>query len=100
MRVGAGDQLDAEAEPSGDRQRVALAGLVVAKVEGRRQGRGVELDRCVARPGVSRREGLERLEVGGGDHERAPLGQLLQDRLGEGSALVRIVYLAELVQEN
>src|SRR5438128_2672946 len=50
--------------------------------------------------GAGRREGLERLEVGRGDHERAPLGQLLEDRLGEGRAFVRIGSRAELVQEH
>ena len=94
------DQLGVEAEARGDRQRVALAGLVVAQPEGRRQRRGVELDRGVTRARMGGRERLERLEVGRRDHERTTAGQLLEDRLRERRALVRIRPGAELVQEH
>src|SRR5207244_6950153 len=64
------------------------------------QRRRVELDRGVARAGVRGGEGLERLEVGRRDHERAPLGELLEDRLGERGPLVRVGPRAQLVEEH
>src|SRR5205823_10313049 len=78
MRLGPRDQLGWEAEPRRDGQRVALAGLVVAEAEGRGERRRVELHRGVACARVRGGEGLERLEVGRRDHERSPLGELLE----------------------
>src|SRR4029453_15075394 len=97
--VGAGDELGAETEPRRDRQGVALPRLVVAQAEGRRERRGVELDRRVARARVRGGEGLERLEMRRRDHQGAALGELLENRLGEGRALVRVGPGAELVEE-
>ena len=82
----------------GDGECVALAGDVVAQSERRRQGGRVELHRGVARAGLAGGERAERLEVGGGHHQRAAIGQRLEDRLGQRGALVGIGAGAQLVE--
>ena len=88
------------AEPRADGERVALPGSVVYEPEGRGQALGVELDGGVAGARVGGREGLERLEVRGGGHHRAPLAQLLQHRLGQRGPVVGVGARAQLVEQH
>src|SRR5439155_22531540 len=71
VTLRARDEISAEAEPRGDGERVALAGLAVTQPERGRERRGVELDGRIARARMCAGERLQRLEVSRGGHERA-----------------------------
>ena len=79
MQPGAGDHLGGQAEPLGDRERVARPGVPVLEPERRLEPLGVERDRRVLEARLHLGEDLERLEVRRGHDaraavERAPRG--------------------------
>ncbi len=100
MRVRPLDQRGGQAQPGADGERVALARAVVDEPEGGREPLGIELHRGVAGPRVRGGEAFQRLEVGGGHHHRAALGQVLQHRLGQGGPVVGVGARAQLVEQH
>ena len=99
VTLSALDQSRWQPKARGDGQGVALPGTVVDDAKRGRQRRDVELDRGVASPGMVLANAFSgsRWVVA---MTRHPLGQLLEDRLGQGGPLVGVRACAQLVQDD
>ena len=99
-RPGVGHDLLGQAEPLGDRERLAAAGQADRQAIGRRERLEIELDRRVARPigrvGVRLQLGV----VGRGRDERAGPDEVVEQRLGQRRALGRVRAGAQLVEQH
>ena len=99
-RAGVVDDRLGQAEPLGDRERLAAAGQADRQAVGRRQRLEVELDRGVARARRRVRVRLELGVVGRGRDERAGPDEMVEQRLGQRRALGRVRPGAELVEQD
>ena len=94
------DDLLGQAEPLGDRERLAPAGQPDRQAVGRRQRLEVEFDRGVARAGRGVGVGLELGVVRRRRDQRAGPDEVVEQRLGERRALGRVGPGAELVEQD
>ena len=99
-RAGVGHDLLGQAEPLGDRERLAPAGQADRQAIGRRERLEIELDRRVACPvgrvGVRLQLGV----VGRGCDERAGPDEVVEECLGQGGTLGRVRAGAQLVEQD
>ena len=95
-----GDDRLGQAEPLGDRERLAAAREADRQAVGRRQRLEVELDRGVARRGGLVRVDLDLGVVRGRRHEGARADEVVEQRLRERRALRRVGAGAELVEQH
>ena len=99
-RAGVGDDAGVEAEPLGDRERLAAARQPDREPVRRRERLEVELDRRVAGPVGRVGVRLELGVVGRRGDERAGPDEVVEQRLGQRRALGRVGAGAELVEQD